>query len=136
MTEFRDIAVACGNSVGKDVDLDFRVKLAIATDMIARGASKDEVVAAVSGDLGEDALPYTVSIDAARRAVPDGHSFAVGDCDEDGNCWACVTNDKTGVDSKWHGTTPAGTLTAAAIFARALSSARQRNTTSEGLSGD
>lgn len=34
---------------------------------------------------------YTASLDAALTLVPDGHSWAAGDCGENDGPWACVT---------------------------------------------
>jgi hypothetical protein len=38
------------------------------------------------------APPYSASLDAVMALKQDGHTFALGDCNEDSVPWACVTS--------------------------------------------
>ena len=59
---------------------------------------------------------YMESLDAARNLIPNDCTFAVGDCGEDGNSWACVTRGST--DYAASAATPELALCIAALRAR------------------
>jgi hypothetical protein len=67
---------------------------------------------------------FTSSLDAAIALVPEGHTWAGGDLDEDGMPWACVTADKEPCrDFAGKAATVANSVCAAAL--RALSAQPQ-----------
>jgi hypothetical protein len=53
-------------------ETDAAIKLAFAAQLFANGATKDEAVRILGGDLYADPLPYTASLDAAMTLVPEG----------------------------------------------------------------
>ena len=119
MSELIKLAEWCEKANGSDRKIDDRIKLAVAAAMFARGQSKDAAIAALGGDLHADPLPYTSSMDAAMKLIPPTHTFGMGDLNEDGNAWACLT-DRAGVDyASTNVTQPILALCAAALRATA-----------------
>jgi hypothetical protein len=62
-------------ATGPDRELDRQIKMAHAGWLSTQGASAEQMVAAVGGNLYDDPLPYTASIDAALTLVP--HEYEI-----------------------------------------------------------
>lgn len=70
MSELLKIADQCEKSPGPDRELDGKIKLAYAAILFAAGASKDEAVTVLGGDLYAEPLPYTSNTDTALDMLP------------------------------------------------------------------
>jgi hypothetical protein len=113
-----DLAGRVERLTGRCRETDGAIKLALAAQLFAGDASKDDVVRILGGDLYADPLPYTQTFEAALTVKPIACTFAMGDCSEDGSPWACVT-DAAGVDYTATGVNAVLALLSASLRARA-----------------
>lgn len=82
------IAVATFQTVSTDDDLIYARKRDPGEDATHPG---HYFIKSRSGAQAVSAPAYTSSLDAVMALMPDGHTYDIGDCNEDNLPWACVT---------------------------------------------
>ena len=88
MPDFQSLIERVEKASGPDRELDEAIAF------IAGWRMRNAIWAAPGEKFSCGSFPprYTASLDAVMTLKQDGHTFALGDCNEDSVPWACVTS--------------------------------------------
>lgn len=119
MTDTASLIARLEKATGADEILDIDIFEAVGRPAWDEAIHNASLECRNKSKLVRAAARFTVSYDAAAGLVPKHHSLALGDCNEDGQPWACLT-DADGTDFAATGATPVIALCIAALKARSL----------------